>query len=105
VERLQSWVNTKQEINMNTNEVLELDDAELEVVAGGRMDCGQALGKFYRALSAGMAAIGNYDLAIRFEATPVTVANGNGMASVQALNRGLGSIATMQQKRGRQSYR
>jgi hypothetical protein len=54
---------------MNTNEVLELNDAELEVVAGGRMDCGQALGKFYRALSAGMAAIGNYDLAIRFEGT------------------------------------
>jgi hypothetical protein len=50
-------------------ETRELNEAELEVVAGGRMDCGQALGKFYNALSAGMAAIGNYDLAIRFAGT------------------------------------
>jgi hypothetical protein len=49
------------------NEPSELNDAELEVVSGG-MDCktGQALGKFFNALSDGMAAIGNYTLAVRF---------------------------------------
>jgi hypothetical protein len=53
---------------MNTIEALELNEAELEVVSGGK-DCGQALGKFFNALSDSMAAIGNYDLAIQFAGT------------------------------------